>query len=248
MEQYLIYKITNQINQKVYIGLTRTGLDLRWKKHVGAALRCEDNSIFHYAIKKYRPENFKKEVLIEGLTLTEAYEKEKYYISLYDSFNKTKGYNMTLGGENAIQNKGENNGRSLATDEQRWDAIRLLSETDLNHWEIAQAVGYPGKTKRALEGFVSDLNCGRTFFQESISYPIRKEKKFKKGDDNPCALSKEEALNIINLLVTTNYSYTEIERQTGHNRHLISKIDNCQRYTDCHNYKNNIRKESHIKE
>lgn len=248
MEQYSIYKITNKINQKIYIGLTKTSVQLRWKKHVGAALRCEDNSIFHYAIKKYRPENFEIEILIEGLSLEEAYEKEKYYIAYYDSFNKNKGYNMTLGGENAIQNKGEKNGRAIATDQQRWDAIRLLSETDLNHWEIATAVGYPGKTKSALSGFVSDLNCGRTFFQESLIYPIRNGKKFKSGDANPTALSKEEALKIINLLINTNDSYSEIERKTGHNRHLISQIDNCQRYTNCHPYKNNIRKESHINE
>lgn len=44
---YLIYKITNKINNKIYIGLTKTGLELRWKKHLQASFSNRpDNSIF----------------------------------------------------------------------------------------------------------------------------------------------------------------------------------------------------------
>ena len=46
---------------------------------------------------------------------------------------------------------------------------------------------------------------------------------------------------IINLLETTNYSYTKIETITGHNRHLISNIDHCKIYKELHNHEGRIR-------
>ena len=69
---YLIYKITNKINNKIYIGLTKTGLELRWKKHLQASFsNRSDNSIFHKAIRKYGIDNFDKEILIDVILWNE---------------------------------------------------------------------------------------------------------------------------------------------------------------------------------
>ena len=239
---YLIYKITNKINNKIYIGLTKTGLELRWKKHLQASFSNRpDNSIFHKAIRKYGIDNFDKEILIDGLSLEEAYEKEKYYIQYFQSYDRTIGYNMTLGGENAIQNIGENNGMSIATNAQRFAAIDLLINSDLSQLEIAQVIGYPGKTERAMRGFISDLNNGKTFKQPDLNYPLRTKKIMANGRRNANALSDNDIQEIINLLETTDYSYTKIETITGHNRHLISNIDHCKIYKELHNHEGRIR-------
>jgi group I intron endonuclease len=96
-----IYKITNLVNNKVYIGQTKYTAEWRWQTHLRDAFDSKSenyNVILHRAIRKYGIEKFQVEE-IEQCTTQYLSEKERYWISYYDSFNKEKGYNMTLGGE-----------------------------------------------------------------------------------------------------------------------------------------------------
>ena len=86
-----IYKVTNKINGKVYIGQS-VDIGRRWRQHMTA----EDDFYFHKAIQKYGVENFEWEV-IEQCKKKELDEREIYWIEYYDSFNK--GYNCTKGGD-----------------------------------------------------------------------------------------------------------------------------------------------------
>ena len=88
-----IYKITNKINKKVYIGQS-ININARWKEHLNNA-QTKDNVIYK-AMRKYGIENF----VFEIVELCSEYlldEREKYWIQYYDSYNN--GYNMSLGGE-----------------------------------------------------------------------------------------------------------------------------------------------------
>ena len=49
-----IYKITNKVNGKSYIGQTRNTVEFRWRQHY----KAKDNKYFHRAIQKYGKENF----------------------------------------------------------------------------------------------------------------------------------------------------------------------------------------------
>ena len=243
---YKIYLITNLVNHKKYIGLTKNSINERMAKHIQAA-KSEEGFLLHRSIKKYGKENFTIELVEDDLTLEQAYEKEKFYIQEYNTYFKNElGYNMTFGGENAVQNQGENNGRSIATDEMRYEAIRLLKETNLTHTEIALKVGYPNTEDRALRSFVGDLNTGHTFRQKDIDYPIRKDNiaTRAKGLKNGNALPKEKVLKIIELLKTTKKPYTEIAFLVGIDSKAVGRINRCQTYTELHEYKENIRKES----
>lgn len=95
-----IYKITNQINNKVYVGQTKKTVDYRFKEHNRQAkieLKGERPlTHLHAAIIKYGFENFKVETL-EQCDNNDLNEKEKYWIAYYDSYNC--GYNMTQGGQ-----------------------------------------------------------------------------------------------------------------------------------------------------
>lgn len=85
-----IYKITNLLNNQIYIGLTTRTVDARWKEH------CRHNSqLIDKAIEELGKENFSIET-IEECDEDNLDAREQYWISYYDSFNN--GYNNTLGG------------------------------------------------------------------------------------------------------------------------------------------------------
>ena len=86
-----IYKITNKINGKSYIGLS-SNIEERFKKH----RQMQGEKILYSAFEKYGIENFEFSVL-EYCLLEQLSEREKYWIAYYDTYNN--GYNATLGGE-----------------------------------------------------------------------------------------------------------------------------------------------------
>lgn len=93
----VIYKITNKINEKCYIGQTRQNVNDRWLTHKRASTTNinEYNMCIKRAFRKYGIENFIFEI-IEECDESLLNEREIYWISYYDSFRK--GYNSTLGG------------------------------------------------------------------------------------------------------------------------------------------------------
>lgn len=92
-----IYKITNKINNKVYIGQTINDIETRWKRHCNDALTNRIDTKFSRAIRKYGPDNFIVEQLDSATSKKELDEKEKYWIKEYNS--TILGYNCTDGGE-----------------------------------------------------------------------------------------------------------------------------------------------------
>lgn len=92
----IIYKVTNNINGKVYIGQTITKIESRWYHHCWAAVRYNANH-FHHAINKYGKESFTIEVLCSALNRENLNYLERYFIELYNSFSQ-KGYNSRVTG------------------------------------------------------------------------------------------------------------------------------------------------------
>ena len=96
---WLIYKHTNKINGKCYIGQTRTTLKDRWKNGKGYS---KYQTLLINAINKYGWENFDHEILEQNiLSQEEADAREQYWISHYHSYindPNCNGYNMTPGG------------------------------------------------------------------------------------------------------------------------------------------------------
>lgn len=94
-----IYKITNLVNKKVYIGqVYNKSIEARFIRHC----KCADPKSPSYlcrAIYKYGKENFKVEQIEECYSVLELNEREKYWIAYYNSTNGEIGYNLTPGGE-----------------------------------------------------------------------------------------------------------------------------------------------------
>lgn len=92
-----VYKITNKINGKSYIGKTYGSVDQRFKEHVkdSKSERCKNRPLYR-AFNKYGIENFEVETLGEfGEGILEDIEIE--LIQEHDTYKN--GYNATLGGD-----------------------------------------------------------------------------------------------------------------------------------------------------
>ena len=126
-----ISKITNKINNKIYIGqaYNKTIYD-RFNRHIKEAYP-QSKSYIDRAIAKYGSQNFTCELIDTAKNLQELNQKEIYWIAYYNSTNHNIGYNLTPGGDggntylcksveemNIIKNKiskankGINNGQS----------------------------------------------------------------------------------------------------------------------------------------
>lgn len=89
-----IYIISNDINNKKYIGKTSHTIEYRWKLHL--AQYPYVNCPLYSAFKKYGTEHFSV-AEIEECDNKLLSEREIYWINFYDSYKN--GYNATLGGE-----------------------------------------------------------------------------------------------------------------------------------------------------
>lgn len=93
----LIYKITNQHNNKSYIGWTSQSLADRWCQHKKLAQKNQDNRPFYNALRKYGTECWTIEIVESVEDKSQAKQKEIEYIALFESYDK--GYNATRGGD-----------------------------------------------------------------------------------------------------------------------------------------------------
>lgn len=106
----IIYKITNNLNGKTYIGQTRGSLQARMRCHKSESKKSRSNQPIHKAIRKYGIENFKIQILEENIpTRSLLNEREIYYISLYKSTNRENGYNVSVGGSDGLMLTGDKN-------------------------------------------------------------------------------------------------------------------------------------------
>ena len=102
----LIYKATNKINLKCYIGKTIKTLAQRKGDHVYEAKHKKTNFVFHKALMKYGIDNFDWEIIKECKSVNEMDKSEIDLIDKYDSFyGNGHGYNMIKDGSSGMRGK-----------------------------------------------------------------------------------------------------------------------------------------------
>jgi len=98
----IIYKITNTVNSKIYIGYTNQTLKSRWAEHCEASRNLANrrgNSRFMRAIRKYGVAAFVREILIEDEDAEKCLNYwEPFFIAKFNSTDRAIGYNSTSGG------------------------------------------------------------------------------------------------------------------------------------------------------
>ena len=127
-----VYKIINNINNKVYIGKTYNTVEKRFKEHCKASKRKENcNRPLYRAMNKYGISNFQVE-LVEETDVPE--EREKYWIKYFNSYNN--GYNATLGGD----------GKPYIDHEEVVELYKILQ----NQKSVAEQINIDEKTVRTI--------------------------------------------------------------------------------------------------
>lgn len=94
---FIVYKITNRINQKIYFGYTGRSLDARWRGHQSAS-RQGSKFRFHSAIRKYGIDNWELSVVSTFESKLEAQQYETDLIIEYKTTDSKFGYNGAAGG------------------------------------------------------------------------------------------------------------------------------------------------------
>ena len=91
---WYIYKHTNKINHKVYIGKAKN-INSRWAYNGYKYKKCPR---FWSAIIHYGWDNFFHEIILENVPDNKVDELEQYYIEYYQATNPQYGYNLSSGG------------------------------------------------------------------------------------------------------------------------------------------------------
>ena len=171
---FYIYKYTNKINNKSYIGQTNN-IRLRRKGHRSSSKNPNDhqyNTPFHMALRKYGEDNFSFEILEEiNEELGRDYlnEREKFYIQEYKTYIRDGGYNLTFGGDGHSRDKlsfEECCARSkILTKEEIIDIQEMLID-GYQYFEIKEK--YP----KLGSSFLQNINLGLNFHRNDLTYPL----------------------------------------------------------------------------
>ena len=206
MKKY-IYIITNDINNKAYIGQSNDP-KYRFNQHYRPN---SDNSLIDLAIQKYGKEHFIISIL-EG-PIKDYNEREKYYILKYNSL-RPNGYNILEGGnEPPLFKSIEHPEAKFKTDIELEKIASDLKFTKNSIRDIA-------KKFNASSSCVSDINIGNTYYNSNNEYPLRK------NPNQTGKLVQEDIEEIIYALKFSYSSYEDIGKRYGVEGRTISRINN----------------------
>ena len=207
-----IYKITNLINEKIYIGQSKNP-EKRFKQHISGL----KDSIISAAIIKYGKENFSFEIIEEDID--NYNEREIYWIQYYNSFNRDFGYNKTLGGEEPPVFEGEDCFFSKYSNQE----ILLIQKDLINNIKTYSQIS---KDYNISLEYLSIINRGFTRKNIDFIYPLRLN-----GNER---LSKEIVNIIIKKLLYSTDSIEKISKDFQISSKSIYKI-NTEKHFNCLN-------------
>ena len=154
-----IYKITNTVNNKVYIGQTVKTVQKRFTQHKNNSNKPYFAQIVLYkAFNKYGIENFSCET-IEEVPNNQLNDREKYWIEYYNSY--FEGYNSTLGGK--------------ATQLYNWDIEDIIDRYHIlkSARAVAREIGCDHNT---IDNILNSNGIKRYTAAQQISRPVIIEK------------------------------------------------------------------------
>lgn len=97
-KKFLVYCLRNTLTGKRYVGFTGRSLKIRWRQHQRAAIAGVLTHLYN-AIRLDGADCWDVRIIAELETAQEACLLEVFFISLFETSDSTKGYNMTFGGE-----------------------------------------------------------------------------------------------------------------------------------------------------
>ncbi len=159
-----IYKITNKLNNKCYIGQSNNPME-RWKQHKWRSANEVEKgkSAIYNALREVDIDNFSFEIL----GWFEDYnEKEKYYIQLYNSL-VPNGYNIMIGGNEPPHKYGEEHHNSKYSQE----LVDQIIDDLISHKYTQKEIEDKYNVNQVL---ITSINRGVTHRRIGLEYPIIK--------------------------------------------------------------------------
>lgn len=125
-----VYIIRNNVNEKVYVGITKNGVKKRFGRHKRDAAKGGSNKI-HRAISKHGADNFWVEVYRDALTEREACDLEVKLIDELDACGDG-GYNISVGGGSGIHRSEETRLKKSLAGKAAWEKSDAMKESVIN--------------------------------------------------------------------------------------------------------------------
>lgn len=201
---FYVYKITNLINGKLYIGKT-SNIAQRMKIHIivakGGPETYKDFSVIHKAIVKYGAQNFSIEQISEHELESEALLAEKICIKTLNTRNNKIGYNCTNGGDGISGYK---------FTPQQIENLRR-GRTGIPHSE---------ETKKRM----SIIHTGQPYYGNGDTATREKVSKMFRGESGPNSKLKEDQVKEIKHLIKSGLSNVKIAKQFNVGKSCIQDI------------------------
>ena len=166
-----IYKITNLVNNKIYIGQTVNSINHRFNQHINSAMHFKGCPYLGKAIRRYGVDNFIVDALEENIPIDLLNDREIYWINYYKSNNKDYGYNLTRGG----------NLTCIAMSEEDENLINQL-------WDSGKTVGYIAKTTS------HSINAIDRVLSKNSNYSVSES--FKRGSAKAISVCQYDLLGV----------------------------------------------------
>ena len=195
-----IYKATNLINGKIYIGQTIKSLARRQYEHF--YYKNRDNSKFRTALRKYKPEDWKWEILVENIPAEQLNDLERAYIWGLSSYEF--GYNSTRGGDENPMN-GRNHTEETKQKMSKAHLGQKLSEAHKRKL-ILSRIGVPHSEETKLKISVANKGKIRT---ENFKKQVSLNKKGENNHNFGKPLAQQVKDKIASSRATVNYKITK---------------------------------------
>lgn len=187
LQMYKVYKITNKINGKFYIGYTKLPIEKRWKLHANNA---SSRMVICRSIQKYGSENFTIELLEEFSTKREAVEREIELIS-----ELTPEYNIHHGGTGGPM-YGPMNGMYGKNHTDEWKQNKSLQMLGANNPMY-------GKTHSdEVKALLSELKKGKPSHNKGKKMSEEQKDKLRKPKTEECKQKLRKVYSVDDQVIT----------------------------------------------
>lgn len=191
----IIYKATNLINNKTYIGQTTNTLEFRKQQHFRETKSSKKtNTYFHNALQKYGFDNFSFEIIDTADSIESLNEKEIYWIDFYHSTDKSCGYNLDSGGKSGGLKSDLTKQRIGEKSKERWNDDSIASKMREGLRKGTETV----KRNKRLYEFICPV-CGKKIYD--YKYAVAKRKYCSKK----CAVQAGSHMNAVKTSAILNH-------------------------------------------
>lgn len=194
-----IYKITNIINNKCYIGKS-LNIEDRLRRHKSALLKnTHKNKYLQNEYNKYSVNNFTFEIIEFDIDKNHLNDREIYWINYCQSFNRKYGYNMTIGGDGGYTIGNKTDKEKIYIIEKQKKSRSLKYQLSNKQISTILKLKNEGYSIRYIETVINDNNSTDNFISVKIISKFLKNNNLPTLNPKKYIFAEEERKLIINL-------------------------------------------------